>query len=129
MSKVVTRTDEAFVLWTLQTSKDSWIQNLDADGKDAQAGKSKSGGEDEPDDDDEKGHNRFGSESGMELYQQIIEKVHKTRDSIFCEDWDRQLQGHFRDKFKTPSQPVEKKGRSQKKRKYEKNFDMLVDDF
>lgn len=120
MSTVVTRTDEAFVLWTLKTSEESWVQELEADGK-------SKGGEEEADD-EEKGPNRFGTEAAMELYEQIVENVQKTRDCVNCEDWDKQLLGHFRDKSKKTTKRVVQ-SRKNKKRRYEKNFDLLVDNF
>jgi len=119
MTKVVTRTDEAFVLWTIQTSKDRWLQHAESDGKDKVA-------EDDLEDDDEKGARRFGSDAGMELYENLVQKVEKTRELSCCEDWDRQIQGQIRDRFNKGTKRIDKPTRS-KKRKYQKNFDMLVD--
>ena len=128
MSKTVTRTDEAFVLWTLETSKDSWIQSYEAEINNVAEAKNK-GEDNDMDDDEDKGPNRFGSEAGMELFEKMAEIVQKTRDSVFCADWDKQMQVSFRDNFKKPKRLMEKKSRTSKKRKYEKNFDMMVDNF
>ena len=127
MTHIVTRTDEAFVLWTLETSKDSWIQNYNAEvnGSDTLS----KDAEYEVEDDDDKGQSRFGSEAGLELFEKLCGIVQSTRDSSHCSDWDRQMQLTFRDNFKKPTKSVEKKSRISKKRKYEKNFDMMVDDF
>ena len=113
MTKVVTRTDEAFVLWTLETSKDGWIKNIDAD---------------KTIDDEEIAQNRFGSERANEQYKKMSAAVERTRASVHCEDWDRQMMGHFRDKYKRKESLMEKPSKNKKVR-YEKNFDLLVDDF
>lgn len=130
VSHIVTRTDEAFVLWTLETSADSWIQLYDADGNNNVAeGRSKGGDDDVEEEDEVLGQNRFGSEASMEMYEKMIGMVEDTRNSVHCADWDRQVQAYFRDKMRKPTRLPEKKSRTTKKRKYEKNFDMLVDNF
>lgn len=121
MTKVVTRTDEAFVLWTISTSKENWLQQAE------QGGKLKVN-EGDMDEEDEKGSSRFGSEAGLELYEHFVKEVENTRLSQCCEDWDRQIQCQIRDCLKNNTIRMEKPKRC-KKRKYEKNFDMQVDLF
>lgn len=132
MTSVVTRTDEAFVVWILETSKNSWKEQAENEekgqAKDKEIGQMSDDEDDDENDENEKAKSRFGSEIGMKTFEKCVQLVQNTRASPHRNDWDKQLQIHMKDHFKKNKKVIEKP-KTNKKRKYIKNFDAMVDDF
>lgn len=119
MTEVVTRTDEAFALWIIESNKDKWEQQC------ADEDKENGGDINEDEEDDESA--RFGSDVGTQAYEKYVGLVEKARSSEHCEDWNKELQNHLKDHLSKNKKAVEKP--KKKKRKFERNYDAMVDDF
>lgn len=124
MTEVVTRTDEAFALWMLESNKDKWKQQcLDED----KENKEKENNDDADDDDDDDESTRFGSDIGHQAFERYVTMVEKARSSEHCEEWNKELQNHLKDHLRKDKTVIEKP--KKKKRKFEKNYDAMFDDF
>lgn len=120
MSKVVTKTDEAFTIYLLEVNKEIWQEEWRND--EGQQNVSQEFVEPDP--------IRFVSEEGQKKYEEIIRLVVKARTCQYAREWENELMSHCTDHYKKkqPSRPSgdgEKK--TKKKRKITKNYDDLCD--
>ena len=110
MTSIVTRTDEAFVVFVIETNKKKWSKNFQEDEDDA----------------DEEETTRFASDIGLQKYEDFTTLVENARAAAWKDEWDREIQNNLKEHYFKAKKMAAK---SVKKRKIGRNYDAFVDEF